>query len=67
MALGPGKYDSECTLVRTRTQAEGVLLIVIGGTKGGGFSCQATIEITASLPQILRNIADEIEHSGIRA
>jgi hypothetical protein len=67
MAIGPGKYDPECTDIRTRDQAEGVILIVIRGVKGSGFSCQATPEITFSLPQILRNIADDIERSGIRA
>jgi hypothetical protein len=29
--LGPGKYDDETTWVQTRTQARGVILIVIGG------------------------------------
>jgi hypothetical protein len=67
MALGPGKYDSECTQVMVAEHADAVLLIVIGGSKGSGCSCQATPEITLSLPRILRRVADDIERSGIFA
>ena len=61
MALGPGKYDDLATLVRDGTNAEGVIVIVIGGSKGGGFSVQATGEVTAMLPALLRKLADDIE------
>ena len=67
MALGPGKYDAECTSVMVAEHAEAVLLVVIGGTKGSGFSCQATPQITFSLPAILRKVADDIERSGVYA
>ena len=61
MALGPGKYDGLATLVRDGTKADGVIVIVIGGSKGGGFSVQATGEVTAMLPALLRKLADDIE------
>jgi len=61
MSIGPGKYDAEATWVRRRTKASGVVLIVLGGDRGQGFSAQATLEITLSLPRLLRTIADEIE------
>ena len=61
MARGPGKYDNLATLVRTRAKAEGVIVIVIGGSKGSGFSVQATFEVTAKLPELLRTMADDIE------
>lgn len=67
MALGPGKYDSECTDIMVNEHAEAILLIVVGGKRGSGFSCQATPEIAFSLPRILRGVADEIERSGIQA
>lgn len=67
MALGPGKYDPECTRLMVSEHAEAVLVIVIGGKQGGGFACQATPEITFSLPSILRNVAKQIEQSGIGA
>lgn len=66
MALGPGKYDAETTRVMVAEHADAVILIVIGGSKGGGFSCQATPELTLALPKILRSMADDIERSGFR-
>lgn len=61
MALGPGKYDNICTRVHEDTQAQGVLLIVINGALGSGFSAQLTPEDTGRVPQLLRQVADQIE------
>jgi hypothetical protein len=61
MALGPGKYDYLASVVRESSQAEGVILIVIEGARGSGFSVQATAEVTLRLPDILRDMADQIE------
>jgi hypothetical protein len=61
MALGPGKYDDLATLVRANTSARGVILLVIEGDQGGGFSVQATADIIVRLPTLLRRIADDIE------
>jgi hypothetical protein len=66
MSTGPGKYDGEATWVQARTQAHGVLLMIIEGNKGNGFSIasfdiQATLEITLSLPKLLREMANQIE------
>ena len=58
--IGPGKYDEEATMVMERVKADGVIVIVFGGTKGAGFSVQATLPVTIQLPAILRSIADEI-------
>jgi len=63
LSLGPGKYDEQCTKVRTETLAEGVLLVVYRGTKGSGFSVQAPIPVIAALPKILRDTARQIEES----
>lgn len=59
--IGAGKYDSACTLVRETTQAEGVILIVLSGNKGTGFSVQATLPTTLQLPTLLRYMANLIE------
>ena len=64
MPLGPGKYDDVCTEIREKTKAEGVIVLVIGGERGSGFSCQADIFNTAMLPATLRSIADQIEQSS---
>ncbi len=61
MALGPGKYDDLATLVRDGAKAEGVIVIVLGGSKGSGFSVQAPDVVMAQLPELLRTMADNIE------
>lgn len=61
MAMGPGKYDDLTSIVRTRAAAAGVIVMVIDGKRGSGFSVQATAEVTARLPRLLRVIADGIE------
>jgi hypothetical protein len=58
--MGPGKYDDECTWVRERTHAEGVLLIVIHGNRGEGFAAQASPEVLVQLPELLEHVAKQI-------
>lgn len=40
MAEGPGKYDDIATYARVEADAEGVIVIVLNGHKGSGFSVQ---------------------------
>jgi hypothetical protein len=63
MAIGPGKYDDEATRVRLSTKAKGVIVVVLGGHLGTGFSAQASLEVTLMLPRLLRDLADQIEES----
>jgi hypothetical protein len=60
MALGPGKYDDLCTMVRDRTGAEGAIVIVLGGAKGSGFSVQGDLRVMIALPGMLDQIAATI-------
>ena len=63
MAIGAGKYDDLCTIARhgARVDGEGgVILIVVGGAKGSGFSVQADLKTMAKLPSILEIVAAEI-------
>lgn len=60
MFNGPGKYDKECTAVREMTGG-GVVLMVLDGKQGEGFSVQATLEQIVHLPHLLRTVADGIE------
>ncbi len=62
--VGPGKYDAIATIAREAAQAKGVLLIVIGGYRGSGFSVQAPIDVIAGVPKLLREVADQIEASS---
>jgi hypothetical protein len=67
MAIGPGKYDEECTRARVATGAVGVVLIVIEGKRGSGFSVQvhdvADLQ-PGVLANMLRTVADELERAG---
>jgi hypothetical protein len=61
MPVGPGKYDDLATLVREQADAKAVVVIVLGGTAGSGFSVQSVEgDISARLPALLRMVADEI-------
>lgn len=70
MPLGPGKYDDLCTLVRARAgigeQGGGVIVIVMGGNRGSGFSVQADLATTLALPDLLESVAAEIRGASGR-
>lgn len=61
MTIGPGKYDDLCSYVAQQVgivgTGGGVILIVMGGNKGHGFSCQADLATTLSIPDILEMTA----------
>jgi enoyl-CoA hydratase/carnithine racemase len=61
MTMGPGKYDDLATYVRDTAKARGVLVIVLDGEKGSGFSCQTDVQTLIGLPAMLRDVADNIE------
>jgi hypothetical protein len=70
MPLGPGKYDDLCTIVREQAgmgNKGGVIVIVLGGNKGNGFSIQADLLTTAMLPDMLEEIAKQMRESIPRA
>lgn len=58
--IGAGKYDDLCTYVREQTKAAGVLVIVLDGERGNGFSCQADLPTTMGVPDLLEHIARQI-------
>jgi hypothetical protein len=61
----PGKYDELCTYVREQAEAGTVILIVLGGNKGHGFSVQTTLEDSRTfLPELLENVAADIRRTG---
>jgi len=64
MALGPGKYDDLATAAREAAGARAVIVIVVGGNKGSGFSVQTEPGLVLPLPALLRTIADEIESAS---
>lgn len=62
----PGKYDDICTMARVATQADGAVLIIMNGTKGGGFSVQVPPELLIYLPSMLTYIAKEIQKDLVK-
>jgi len=64
MAIGPGKYDDVCTIAQQATGGN-VLLIVVNGNKGNGFSCQADLKTTLLLPEMLEYVARRLRKDGI--
>lgn len=67
MIDGPGKYDELCTMVRTLADAKLALVLVLGGSRGEGFSVQMQVEPSErpealrALAQILREVASQID------
>lgn len=64
MSNGAGKYDDLCTVVRERSEAQGAIVIVLGGNLGSGFSVQANIETLSQLPEMLETIAKQMRQSA---
>lgn len=55
--IGPGKYDVLATIARETAMAQAVVLIVLGGKHGNGFSVQSTGEPLWALPDLLEHTA----------
>ena len=68
MQHGRGKYDEFVTQVRNATDADLVIVVVLGGTRGHGFSVQCIDPILEKqVPALLRLIATNIdqEHAAL--
>jgi hypothetical protein len=70
MPAGPGKYDHIASLARTATNAQAVVVIIIDGDDGSGFSLQAAKRFVEGgesdvLVKVLRIVADQIEKAEI--
>lgn len=65
MATGPGKYDDLCTQVRVQTKAAAVIVIVLNGENGSGFSCQIQERFRdcINVPELLEATATEIRET----
>jgi 2-phosphoglycerate kinase len=61
MTIGPGQYDDLCTYVREQSGGEAAIVIVIGGSKGNGFSMQFTnLAAMLQLRDVLQQMAKQI-------
>lgn len=72
MALGPGKYDDLATYCMEQTNADAVMVIVIGGNRGHGMSgkekpidfdiaMRPVSTLKRVVPSVLRVVAKNIE------
>ena len=61
MALGPGKYDRLCTLVRDRAHARGAVVLIVDGSDGNGFSAQLSAEDIPGAIKSFRQVADQLQ------
>jgi hypothetical protein len=63
--MGPGKYDDLATYVREHAEAEAVVVIVLAGNNGSGFSVQAHARsaqrLQSGMARLLRQVADDID------
>jgi hypothetical protein len=59
--IGPSRYEPETVELRQRLNADSVILIVVGGTRGNGFSITANASVLPVISRVLRAAADKIE------
>jgi hypothetical protein len=72
MPWGPGKYDDICTMVRDSVgiSAEtggGVMVIVMGGNKGNGFSYVGDALGLLAIPDILESVVQQMREGEGKA
>ncbi len=61
MAIGPGKYDDACTAAREATKADAVVLVVLNGKRGAGFSVQSKWPVPPPvLADLLQHVVDTL-------
>ena len=59
--IGAGKYADLTRLIRKRAKAKGVMVIIVGGYAGHGFSLEMDHQDTKRAPEMLRDVARQIE------
>jgi hypothetical protein len=57
----PGQYDEACEMVLKQTEAKLVVVVVIKGKHGNGFSVACCGVDIRPLPDTLRDVASQIE------
>ncbi|MDE2095697.1 MAG: hypothetical protein KGL39_00440 [Patescibacteria group bacterium] len=61
MDIRPGEYDDIVADVMERMRAVGAILLVFSGNRGSGFSVHVPIAFAEGLPEMLWNMADQVE------
>jgi len=63
---GAGRYDEVCAAARVATGAKGIILIIIEGEKGAGFSVQAPLHLMPVMADMLDAAAAQIRQELTR-
>lgn len=62
MPIGPGRYDNECQTIHETSKADVVMLLIVNGDKGSGFSLSSKeYKFIKEMPAMLRYMAEKIE------
>jgi len=61
MPPGGGLYGDVASVVLMETQADGVIMIILNGRRGSGFSVAIAEELILDVPEALRRLADDID------
>ena len=61
MPPGGGLYGDVASVVLMETQADGVIMIILNGRRGSGFSVAVAEELILDVPEALRRLADDID------
>lgn len=68
MPQGPGKFDAECEELLKEHHAEVVMVVVLGGKRGSGFSLSTTNpQRLPEVIKVMRSAADQIEKDMLNA
>lgn len=57
------KYGNLCAEIREKYQADGVVLLILGGNEGSGFVIQADDNAQAQIPDFLEQAADKLRQN----
>jgi hypothetical protein len=60
-----GTYDDRAKKIQDELHAACVIVGVVGGKEGSGFSVVASTEVLDILPAVLREIADKAEEENL--
>lgn len=61
MTIGQGgKYDPETAALLVALQARGVILVVVDGIRGSGFSVAMQPDALVRMPEMLESIAEQM-------
>ncbi len=62
--IGPGRYDQETREIQAQLSAGAIMLFVVDGERGTGFSVVGPVTVLEHVPRLLRKVADDLERQA---